>query len=291
MHKESFEKHLKGLFNEYISNICLDDLGLVDASEHGLLYGGKRIRPEIMIQTFNICVADPKQAHKKMVYDFGAALEAIHSFSLIHDDLPCIDNDLLRRGQPTVHSKFGEATAVLAGDALLNMAYQIMINSTIRNPEHQSKALRAMAYISSATGFSGMILGEACDIANARGQETLSIENIGIINKYKTGALIRAAICTGAILAGKKDIEFFEKIAMLIGELFQITDDILDITGTSKKMGKNIKNDQSNNLSTYPSILGVEGARIEARRIDSEIKSLDDGYYSHLATRILNRDK
>jgi len=230
---------------------------LSDAMRYSLTAGGKRLRPILFMVTLEAMGRDPLP-----LLPFACALEMIHTFSLIHDDLPAMDNDDYRRGKPTCHKVFGENQAILAGDALLAHAFAIMAN---QKDKVEAKALLdAIAEIALATGLSGMITGQVMDVA--RDGKELPLEELALINRYKTGALFRGAIRSAAIIGSAPP----EKLAALtvfaeqFGLAFQIIDDILDVTGDEKRLGKPLGSDLKNSKTTYPSLLGLEEAKNQA---------------------------
>lgn len=240
-----------GLYNEkksIIENYMDKDLILADCSyntvieamRYSVSAGGKRIRPILMMSTFEMFSSDLDD-----VLPFCAAIEYIHTYSLIHDDLPSMDNDDLRRGLPTCHKKFTEAIAILAGDALLNYAFEKMSESDNVN------ALKAMREISKASGKSGMIGGQIIDIEN-EGKD-IKLDLLNELHALKTGALIRVACKAGAILGGatESEAELLGEFGSLIGLSFQIKDDILDKISTAEELGKPIGSDERNNKTTY----------------------------------------
>lgn len=224
---------------------------LYEAMRHSVLAGGKRLRPLLLLST---CEAVGGDMHRAM--DFACALELIHTYSLIHDDLPAMDDDDFRRGKPTCHKVYGEAIAILAGDALLNHAYEIMV-SACQNNMHPS-SLRAMREIASAAGAEGMIGGQTADIL----AENKSIDESTLIyiHRHKTGALLTAAFTAGGLLGGADDkqINDLREAGALFGAAFQIRDDILDVTGTEELLGKPINSDIKNQKSTYVSFYGLQ---------------------------------
>jgi len=237
---------------EYLHKIMdsvKDNYVIKEAMEYSLLAGGKRIRPIL-----SMAVCDMLGGNEEKVLPFACALELIHTYSLIHDDLPCMDDDDLRRGMPTSHKKFGENIAVLTGDALQSLAFEIMAQTD----EEPLIILECIRTVSVAAGISGMVGGQELDLLSPR--ETP--EQLERINLLKTGALIAAACWMGAIVAGC-DIERFQKIggyAKNIGLAFQVKDDILDMTGTREEFGKIIGSDEKSGIQTYASLLGVEEA-------------------------------
>lgn len=235
-------------------NLRLDELlnkykeGKVkEAMKYSVLAGGKRIRPLMMIQTLRSYKIDYHQ-----YLDLACAIEMIHTYSLIHDDLPGMDNDDLRRGRKTCHKQFDEATAILAGDALLNEAVNVILNSEVDN-DLKVKILKEL-YRSS--GANGMIYGQQQDLYFENRVATL--DDLKDIHHYKTGELISVSFVIGSYIANEKDKEIWRNIGFDLGLAFQIQDDILDVIGNVEDLGKTIGSDQNNNKSTYVSLLGVE---------------------------------
>ncbi len=228
---------------------------IFDAMSYSLLAGGKRLRPVIMLYAAKMCGGDIGS-----VLPFACAMEMIHTYSLIHDDLPCMDNDDLRRGKPTNHKMFDEETAVLAGDALLNMAFEItssMANSDIP----ADRILRAISVISRSSGAFGMIGGQMIDIESEN--KKISIEELKHLHSLKTGAIIRASGVVGAILSGADEeaIKKVDEYCDNLGIAFQIQDDILDVEGSAEKLGKPIGSDIENDKNTYVSLSSIEEAK------------------------------
>lgn len=238
-----------------------------ESMEYSVNIGGKRIRPILMLLTYNIYREDYKN-----ILPVSIALELIHTYSLIHDDLPCMDNDSLRRGKPTNHIVFGEAIALLAGDALLNEAMNILLNFSLESDEN---ALVASKVIGEAAGAAGMIGGQVVDIIH-EGKEFMSLEELNYMHLKKTGELIKAAIISGAILANapKSNLEELENYGYKLGLAFQIKDDILDITSTTKTLGKNVNSDINNNKINYVSLFGIEECEKKCSRLTEECMTI-----------------
>ena len=220
---------------------------IVEAMEYSVKCGGKRIRPVLMLSCYNLFEADTDA-----VLPFCAAMEYIHTYSLIHDDLPCMDNDDLRRGMPTSHIKFGEAMATLAGDALLNFAFEKALTCSL--PE----TLKALKCLALASGKDGMIGGQVIDIENENKQ--IDIDLLTTLQKLKTGALLSASCEIGAILgnATEAEAEILKNYGLKLGLAFQIKDDILDVTSSSEILGKPVGSDERNEKSTFVSLYGTE---------------------------------
>jgi geranylgeranyl diphosphate synthase type II len=245
---------------------------IVNAMRHSLMAGGKRIRPVL-------CITAAQAVGGKAEDAIGAAcaLEMIHTYSLIHDDLPAMDNDVLRRGKPTCHITFDEATAILAGDALLTLAFEILSLIEFINNKNALKWLRVINIIAKAAGYKGMIEGQMKDIS-AEGT-LLSLKDLEKMHALKTGALIQASIITGAIL-GDGNFEQIEKLKIYannIGLAFQVADDILNVEGDSTIMGKDVGTDQAREKNTYPSALGIEKSKGYAKKlVNNALQALDN---------------
>ena len=229
---------------------------LCEAMRYSTLAPGKRIRAILAIETARICGGDINS-----VLPFACAIELLHTFSLIHDDLPSMDNDDLRRGLPTCHKKFGEATAILAADGLFALAYEIISRKSTREKIGDNGAvLDSIERISIAVGPEGMCMGQSNDMLSER--KKITLDDLKSIHSKKTGALISACVYCGARLAGAgmKQILKLEQYASHIGLAFQIKDDILDLSGTSRELGKNSGADEKKGKATFPSIVGKEKA-------------------------------
>lgn len=252
--------------NEYIIDLKHNSpKKIVDAMEYSLNAGGKRLRPVLMIETFKLFSPNIEKTK-----GFVVALEAIHTYSLIHDDLPAMDNDDFRRGKPTNHKIFGEAIAILAGDALLNFAMETLINEI-----KDEKTLAASRIISNSSGTSGMIGGQVIDIESEN--QSISYEVLKELHAKKTGKLISAAVLAGGILGGadENSLENLRDYAEEIGLAFQITDDILDVIGDEQELGKPVGSDVDNNKVTYVSLFGLEKAKILAKEsIDRALEAI-----------------
>jgi geranylgeranyl diphosphate synthase type II len=252
--------------NEYVNKINdrlesyipeeddLPEKKVYDAVRYSLLAGGKRVRPVIMISVNELFGGDIEDC-----MPFACALEMIHTYSLIHDDLPAMDNDDYRRGKLTNHKVFGEAIAILAGDALLNKAFEVMIDELSMDQNNSTK-IKVMREIAKASGIEGMVAGQVVDMESEGKQINRVL--LKYMHERKTGRIIAAAAITGAILAGagSEDMDKITEYAHNLGLAFQIKDDILSEIGDRNKTGKNTGNDRSKNKSTYVTILGLEEA-------------------------------
>ena len=223
--------------------------------------GGKGLRGFLVMESARLYGVGPERA----VYA-AAAVEALHSYSLIHDDLPCMDDDDMRRGQPTVHVKWDEATAVLAGDALQTMAFEFLTYAELGDAERRLELVMTLAH---AAGARGMVLGQAQDIAAETAQTPLSLVEIMELQRNKTGRLIRWSAEAGPILAGQDPI-VMRQYARALGLAFQIADDILDVEGDVESTGKRVGKDADKGKATFVSLLGLEGAKARAQELVSE---------------------
>jgi len=240
--EEKLEAEFTSLNKEYAS--------VVEACKYSLLLGGKRLRPFLIRSFYELCGGKDDGS-----FGFEAAIECIHTYSLIHDDLPCMDNDVMRRGKPSCHIRFGESTALLAGDALLTKAFSLAAKA---NTESAETKLRALSVLSDLAGIDGMIGGQIVDLLYE--EKVANEEVLKLICSLKTGALIKASCVIGCILANapEEKISAAANYAENIGLAFQIVDDILDETSTEDKLGKPIHSDKDNNKSTFVSLFGIE---------------------------------
>lgn len=248
---------------------------VLEAMNYSFLAGGKRLRPLMMREVY-LAFGGEGDA----VEPFMAALEMIHTYSLVHDDLPEMDNDALRRGLPTTHVKYGQAMAVLAGDALLNYSMETILNGMekIRDSKVRDRYISAMQVMYHKSGIHGMIGGQVKDVEAEKNSESPDLNTILFIDECKTAALIQAAWMVGGIMAGAsdKDIECLEKIGYNLGVAFQIQDDILDVTGTTEVLGKPVGSDEKNHKMTYVSYRGLQGAMEDQKKMSKEAIELVD---------------
>ncbi len=244
---------------------------IIEAMEYSLMAGGKRIRPVLCLAATEAVGGKPQIA-----LPAACALEIVHTYSLIHDDLPAMDNDDLRRGKPTCHVAFDEATAILAGDALLTLAFQILSSVQFTEENQAADWLSVIRIISTAAGYQGMIRGQMLDMA-AEGR-ILTVDELKSMHALKTGALIEASLLCGALLAGAetRQMKMLKTYAQKIGLAFQVTDDILNVEGNPKIMGKAVGTDELRKKSTYPAILGLETSRQFAKNlVDKALQALE----------------
>ena len=235
---------------------------VLSAMNYSVKAGGKRLRPMLMAETYEMFGG----ADSSVIEPFMAAIEMIHTYSLIHDDLPALDNDALRRGMPTAHIKFGEAMAILAGDALLNYAFETAAKA-FDGTNKDIQTAKALQILTRKPGIYGMIGGQVVDVQSTG--RAVDQEKLDFIYELKTGALLEASMMVGAVLAGASDeeVEAVEKIASDVGLAFQIRDDILDVTSTLETLGKPINSDDRNEKTTYVTIHGLEQASKDVEEI------------------------
>lgn len=285
-------EHKKQIIEEQLRQLVYGDEEIPvirDAMEYSLLAGGKRLRPILAMMAYELF----DEATEK-VWSYACSLEMIHTYSLIHDDLPAMDNDDYRRGKLTNHKVYGEGIAILAGDALLNAAFELIHASLLKNP--QLNYIRAAACISKASGIQGMIGGQCIDLFYEN--KPIDKEILSRMHNKKTGALIQAALVTGGLIAGagEEDLQRLEKFGQLIGLAFQISDDILDVEGSTEKLGKKVGSDACKNKSTFVTCYGLEKSKEMAKSMIEEAKALA-GFYGEkglllreLADYIIERD-
>jgi farnesyl diphosphate synthase len=267
---------------------------MVEAMRHGALLGGKRLRPFLVYATGQMFALSLNNLDAP-----AAAVECIHAYSLIHDDLPAMDDDDLRRGQPTCHVKFGEANAILAGDALQTLAFSILADADMPDVAMRDR-LAMISELATASGVAGMCGGQSLDL-EAEGKH-IDLAALEQIHRHKTGALIRAAVRLGALAAGEPGraaLPQLDRYAAAIGLAFQVQDDILDVVGETEKIGKRQGADQQHGKSTYPALLGLDSARAKAWDLYQEalaaLESLATQSYNTaplraLASFIIERD-
>ncbi len=249
---------------------------LLASMEYSLHAGGKRLRP-VLALSFARLMAGPGTGLGKRIMPFAAALELIHTYSLIHDDLPAMDNDDLRRGKPSNHKQFDEATAILAGDGLLTEAFSLMLSCMEEGGIPAERVARAAQAVAVAAGAGGMVGGQAQDMEYTV-RADVSFEELRAMHAMKTGALITVSCVAGAVLAGAKlpDVHRASEYGHAVGQAFQIADDILDVVGDTKTLGKPVGSDERQGKTTYPSLLGLsESRRLAAERAAVAVESLE----------------
>jgi farnesyl diphosphate synthase len=252
------------------------DQPVTDAMRYAV-HGGKRLRGFLVLEGARMLgVAEDRAVSA------AAAIEALHAYSLVHDDLPCMDDDDLRRGQPTVHKTWDEATAVLAGDALQTLAFELLCDPALGSADVRMELVRGLA---GASGIDGMVLGQALDIAAETASRSLTLDEITALQAGKTGALIGFAAEAGAVIAGA-DRGPLRRYAAALGLAFQIADDILDVTGDEAKTGKRLHKDAEAGKATFVSLLGLQGAKARATELVSEAEAALAGYGNAAANLI-----
>lgn len=248
---------------------------VVDAMQYSVMAGGKRLRPLFLYETCRMY-----GGREELAAPFMAALEMIHNYSLVHDDMPAMDNDEYRRGRKTTWVVYGEGMAVLTGDALLNYAYETALKAFgfCANAEETSRAVRAMELLASNAGIYGMVGGQCADLEAEKNPQEIGEEGLNYIHKHKTACLIESGFQIGAILAGapQEDVEKLGRIAENIGIAFQIQDDILDVIGDSKELGKLTGSDEKDGKVTYVTMHGLKKAAEDVRRMSEEALELFD---------------
>lgn len=255
---------------------------VLEAMNYSVLAGGKRLRPMLMLETYRMFGGRGKE-----IEPFMAALEMIHTYSLVHDDLPAMDNDEYRRGRKTTHVVYGEAFAILAGDALLNYAFETALKAFPIQTEEPERLrveqllgmAKALEVLATKAGVYGMIGGQTADI-EAEGRNSFTTEQLLFIHKNKTAALIQAAMMIGAILAGAGvgEVQRIEKCAYNIGIAFQIQDDILDVIGNQEELGKPIGSDEKNHKQTYVTLNGLEESKEQVKKLSEEAVQIIDSF-------------
>ena len=259
---------------------------IFDAMQYSVTAGGKRLRPILMLETYRLFGGD-----KDVVEPFMAAIELIHTYSLVHDDLPSMDNDMLRRGKPTTHAVYGEAMGVLTGDALLNYAFETALNAYDADVD-VVRVTEAMRILARKAGVFGMIGGQVVDVESEKKQLEITKEKLDFIYELKTGALIEAAMTIGAVLAGatEQQVDTIEAVAGKIGLAFQIQDDILDVEGDEAVLGKPIGSDERNEKCTFVTFAGIEKSKEEVKRLtDEAVEELNSlPFHNEFLSELLN---
>lgn len=268
--REKIEYINKGL-NEFLSLTDRPEV-LFEAMRYSVFAGGKRLRPVLCISTCELVGGNKEDA-----LAVACAIEFIHTYSLIHDDLPAMDNDDLRRGKPTNHKVYGEAIAILAGDALLNYGFEVLIQQALNSSKSQN-ILKAADEIARAAGCRGMIAGQVVDLLSENRE--IGVDDLKFMHDHKTGALIRASILAGAIMGGADDdtLKKLSSYAEYLGFAFQVKDDILDILGDEMKIGKDIGSDMVNGKSTFVSVLGLQRSVDLINELTEKAINILDGF-------------
>ena len=291
---EKIEKvqEIECILTKYLPEQTGHQKQIMEAMEYSVMAGGKRLRPMLMKETYELF-----GGKDEVIEPFMAAIEMIHTYSLVHDDLPAMDNDDYRRGRKTTHVVYGEAMGILAGDALLNYAFETAAKAFTMFPEKSMQIGKAVQVLSGKAGIYGMIGGQVVDVESAG--QAISKDVLDFIYELKTSALIESSMMIGAILAGASEAEVkkIEMIAKNVGIAFQIQDDILDVTSTVEVLGKPILSDEKNEKTTYVTLVGVEQAKACVEQISNEaIVSLGDfaaknPFLEELLRELIHREK
>ncbi|XP_047311284.1 geranylgeranyl pyrophosphate synthase, chloroplastic-like [Impatiens glandulifera] len=254
-----------------------------ESMRYSLLAGGKRVRPALCIAACELFGGS-----ESIAMPSACAVEMIHTMSLMHDDLPCMDNDDLRRGKPTNHKIFGEDVAVLAGDALLAFAFEHIATATAKEGVQSGKIVRAVGELAKSIGSEGLVAGQVVDICS-EGSSDVGLEDLEFIHLHKTAALLEASVVLGAIVGGGSDeeIEKLRKFARCIGLLFQVVDDILDVTKSSEELGKTAGKDLVADKVTYPKLIGIEKSREFAEKLNNDAKGQLSEFDEHKAAPLI----
>lgn len=266
---------------------------VIEAMNYSVKAGGKKLRPMLMEETYKLFGGNGME-----IEPFMAAIEMIHTYSLVHDDLPAMDNDDYRRGRKTTHIVYGEAMGILAGDGLLNYAFETALKAFEMNTD-SVKVAKALSILAKKAGIYGMIGGQTADIEAENIGEEVTQEHLLFIHEHKTAALIQASMMIGAVLAGatEEQVEIVEKAAYDIGVAFQIQDDILDVTSTLETLGKPVGSDEKNNKTTYVTLKGLETASREQKEMSAhaiillESLNMENQFLIELITSLITRIK
>ncbi len=285
-------KEIETIIAKYLPKESGYQKTVIEAMNYSILAGGKRLRPMLMQETYRMF-----GGKSDVIEPFLAAIEMIHTYSLIHDDLPAMDNDEYRRGRKTTHVVYGEAMGILAGDGLLNYAFETAILAIQKEPQN-ANVPKALAVLAKKAGIYGMIGGQTVDIETDQSKE-VTREQLDFIYRLKTSALIEASMLIGAILAGatKNEQNEMQQIATKIGLAFQIQDDILDVTSTTETLGKPVGSDEKNQKATYVTYEGIDKAKADVERLSKEAVEKMNGlvvrneFLTELLLSLIHREK
>lgn len=287
--------YIDGVIKHFLPNGEEPQKMIYEAMNYSVLAGGKRLRPMLMLSAYEVFGG----GETKLLEPFLAAIEMIHTYSLVHDDLPAMDNDEYRRGRKTTHAEFGEALGILAGDALLNYAFETACTSFLTGI-HSDRIARSISVLGKKSGIHGMLGGQVVDVEGFSGDQNKDMLRNRLDHMYrlKTGALLEASLMIGSILSGGTEavVTQMEQAGGLIGLAFQVQDDILDVTSTPEVLGKPILSDEKNNKITYVKLIGIEESRLEVKRLTEEglniIRKLggDVEFLEKLLISLINRE-
>ena len=286
-------EHINGVLEKFLPAEEGQQRIIFEAMNYSVRAGGKRLRPMLMEETYHMFGGS-----SAVIEPFMAAIEMIHTYSLVHDDLPAMDNDEYRRGKKTTHAVYGEAMGILAGDALLNLAYETASKAFVMEVA-DARVARAFAVLAKKAGVYGMVGGQVVDVESEKSDDCpITREKLDFIYRLKTGALIESSMMIGAILAGASsdEISRVEQIAAKLGLAFQIQDDVLDVTSTLEVLGKPVGSDEKNNKATYVTFEGLDKAVSDVERISKEAEKLladlgyDDAFLKELFEYLIHRE-
>lgn len=287
-------EHINGVLEKFLPAEEGQQRIIFEAMNYSVRAGGKRLRPMLMEETYHMFGGS-----SAVIEPFMAAIEMIHTYSLVHDDLPAMDNDEYRRGKKTTHAVYGEAMGILAGDALLNLAYETAAKAFDMEVA-DTRVARAFAVLAKKAGVYGMVGGQVVDVESEKSDDcSITREKLDFIYRLKTGALIESSMMIGAILAGASsdEVSRVEQIAAKLGLAFQIQDDVLDVTSTLEVLGKPVGSDEKNNKATYVTFEGLDKAVSDVERISKEAEEqlddlgYDDAFLKELFEYLIHREK
>ena len=287
-------EHINGVLEKFLPAEEGQQRIIFEAMNYSVRAGGKRLRPILMEETYHMFGGS-----SAVIEPFMAAIEMIHTYSLVHDDLPAMDNDEYRRGKKTTHAVYGEAMGILAGDALLNLAYETTAKAFDMEVA-DTRVARAFAVLAKKAGVYGMVGGQVVDVGSEKSDDcSITREKLDFIYRLKTGALIESSMMIGAILAGASsdEVSRVEQIAAKLGLAFQIQDDVLDVTSTLEVLGKPVGSDEKNNKATYVTFEGLDKAVSDVERISKEAEEqlddlgYDDAFLKELFEYLIHREK
>lgn len=287
-------EHINGVLEKFLPAEEGQQRIIFEAMNYSVRAGGKRLRPMLMEETYHMFGGS-----SAVIEPFMAAIEMIHTYSLVHDDLPAMDNDEYRRGKKTTHAVYGEAMGILAGDALLNLAYETA-SKAFGMEVADARVARAFAVLAKKAGVYGMVGGQVVDVESEKSDDCpITREKLDFIYRLKTGALMESSMMIGAILAGASsdEISRVEQIAAKLGLAFQIQDDVLDVTSSLEVLGKPVGSDEKNNKATYVTFEGLDKAVSDVERISKEAEKLlddlgyDDAFLKELFEYLIHREK
>lgn len=287
-------EHINGVLEKFLPAEEGQQRIIFEAMNYSVRAGGKRLRPMLMEETYHMFGGS-----SAVIEPFMAAIEMIHTYSLVHDDLPAMDNDEYRRGKKTTHAVYGEAMGILAGDALLNLAYETAARAFDMEVA-DTRVARAFAVLAKKAGVYGMVGGQVVDVESEKSDDcSITREKLDFIYRLKTGALIESSMMIGAILAGASsdEVSRVEQIAAKLGLAFQIQDDVLDVTSTLEVLGKPVGSDEKNNKATYVTFEGLDKAVSDVERISKEAEEqlddlgYDDAFLKELFEYLIHREK